>query len=507
MAEYQMVVDGFLNTPLTGRRPIETPETEINQTNVLKVVAGKAEPIHLLNKNEIRFLHNYYLGSQPVLHRTKEYHAEITNRIVENHANECVGFYTGYMSGTPCSYVRSETATGDGEEIARLSNALQYEGKDALDRRLWQWMLECGQGYRIVLPDKGYNGNYPDETPLLVDVPDPDMAYVIYNSGIGHKPIANVLHIPRNYQNDLNDLICVYTPNQYFEIDNGKVTKSENHSLGMLPMVEYKLNPERMGLFEPAIPVLDAINDLESNRLDGVAQFIQSIMVFTNCLVDENALNQVKELGAMCLKSTSGMPASVSQIANELDQQQSQTLLDSMLNVYRSLTAMPSATGSENATSDNVGAVIVRNGWNHTEARAQQYENMFKYSERQSLSVMLKILRDTAGSKLMASDVEIRLPRRQYDNLQSKVQVFTQMLNSSADPHLAFEISHLYTDPEAAYQASVPFLIAAGKLGEDGKAPKPQEQPKQNATDTNVGNTAYKQPTDTNPENNDGIKQ
>ena len=90
---------------------------------------------------------------------------------------------------------------------------------------------------------KGYNGNYPDETPLLVDVPDPDMAYVIYNSGIGHKPIANVLHIPRNYQNDLNDLICVYTPNQYFEIDNGKVTKSENHSLGMLPMVEYKLNP------------------------------------------------------------------------------------------------------------------------------------------------------------------------------------------------------------------------------------------------------------------------
>lgn len=500
MAEYQVVVDGFLNEPLTGRRPIETPETEINRTNVLKVVMGKAEPIHLLNKNEIRFLHNYYLGSQPVLHRTKEYHAEITNRIVENHANECVGFYTGYMSGTPCSYVRSETATGDGEEIARLSNALQYEGKDALDRRLWQWMLECGQGYRIVLPDKGYNGNYPDETPLLVDVPDPDMAYVIYNSGIGHKPIANVLHIPRNYQNDLNDLICVYTPNQYFEIDNGKVTKSENHSLGMLPMVEYKLNPERMGLFEPAIPVLDAINDLESNRLDGVAQFIQSIMVFTNCLVDKDALDQVKELGAMCLKSTSGLPASVSQIANELDQQQSQTLLDSMLNVYRSLTAMPSATGSENATSDNVGAVIVRNGWNHTEARAQQYENMFKYAERQSLSVMLKILRDTAGSKLMASDVEIRLPRRQYDNLQSKVQVFIQMLDSSADPHLAFEISHLYTDPEAAYQASVPFLIAAGKLGKDGKAPKPQEQPKQDAPDTNAGNITDKQSANTNKE-------
>ena len=41
MAEYQMVVGGFLNNPLTGRRPIETPETEINRENVLKVVMGQ----------------------------------------------------------------------------------------------------------------------------------------------------------------------------------------------------------------------------------------------------------------------------------------------------------------------------------------------------------------------------------------------------------------------------------------------------------------------------------
>ncbi len=492
--EYQVMQNKILKAPMTGRRGIEISDSAVDAGNILNVL-GRTEAIFALNRAEIRWLHWYYLGDQPVLNRTKEYHSEINNKIVENHANECVSFYTGYMSGTPCSYVRSETSKSDGDEIAKLSNALQYEGKDSQDRQLWQWMLECGQAYRIVLPDKGFQGNYPDETPLLVDIPDPDMAYVVYNSGIGHKPIANVLHIPQNHDKDLNDLIVVYTPNVYFEVKNGKVIKAQAHSLGMLPMVEYRLNPERMGLFEPAIPVLDAINGLESNRLDGVEQFIQSIMVFTNCLVDKEALEQVKELGAMCLKSTSGMPASVSQIANELDQQQSQTLLDSMLNVYRSLTAMPSATGSENATSDNVGAVIVRNGWNHTEARAQQYENMFKYSERQSLSVMLKILRDTVGSELMASDINIKLPRRQYDNQQSKVQVFAQMLQQTIDPQLAFVIPGLFPDPQAAYEASVPFLIASGKLGEDGNAPKHQEpvdeqesdmdeNPAENNTDT-----------------------
>ena len=164
---------------------------------------------------------------------------------------------------------------------------------------------------------------------------------------------------------------------------------------------------------------------------------------------------------------------------------------------------MPSGTGSENATSDNVGAVIVRNGWNHTEARAQQYENMSKYAERQSLSVMLKILRDTAGSKLMASDINIKLPRRQYDNQQSKVQIFAQMIQQPVGPRVAFTTPGLFADPQAAYEMSKPFLIAAGKLGKDGKAPKPQEQPKQNSTDTNVGNMADKQSTDTNKETED----
>ena len=38
---------------------------------------------------------------------------------------------------------------------------------------------------------------------------------------------------------------------------------------------------------------------------------------------------------------------------------------------------------------------------------------------------------------------------------------------------------------------SKPFLIAAGKLGEDGKAPKPQEQPADHIADN--GKTAGEQ--------------
>jgi hypothetical protein len=60
-------------------------------------------------------------------------------------------------------------------------------------------------------------------------------------------------------------------------MDKGEVTEYENHSLGMQQMIEYKLNPERMGLYERANLARDAINDPESNRLDGLAHVMHSI--------------------------------------------------------------------------------------------------------------------------------------------------------------------------------------------------------------------------------------
>ena len=77
---------------------------------------------------------------------------------------------------------------------------------------------------------------------------------------------------------------------------------------------------------------------------------------------------------------------------------------------------------------------------------------------------------------------------------QSKVQIFAQMIQQPIDPQLAFTTPGLFPDPQAAYEMSKPFLISAGKLGEDGKAPKLQEQPKQDVSDANVGNMADKQP-------------
>ena len=58
------------------------------------------------------------------------------------------------------------------------------------------------------------------------------------------------------------------------------------------------------------------------------------------------------------------------------------------------------------------------------------------------------------------------------------------MIQQPIDPQLAFTTPGLFPDPQAAYEMSKPFLIAAGKLGEDGKAPKPQKRPEDHIADS-----------------------
>ena len=57
-----------------------------------------------------------------------------------------------------------------------------------------------------------------------------------------------------------------------------------------------------------------------------------------------------------------------------------------------------------------------------------------------------------------ANDVEIRFTRKNYDNILTKSQVLTTMLNNSyIHPRLAFEYCGMFVDPELAYTESIAY--------------------------------------------------
>lgn len=463
---------------LFGRTVITNDEVAFTDANILEVL-DKAMSIHTKNRSDIEYLWNYYRGKQPILERTKKVRPEICNRIVENRANEIVSFKVGYLCGEPIQYIGRSGEESISKAISELNEMMFGENKATQDKEIVEWQAICGTAYRLVLPDtrKG-----EDDAPFEMYTLDPRDTLIVYSNEVGNKPILGIKYCTT----DKNDFIySIYSAHHFWKIKNKEIVESKDHALGIIPIIEYPANTARLGAFEIVIDLLDEINNIVSNRMDGIEQFVQAFMKFVNCDITKEEYLEFLELGAIKVKSHEGQPADVDMVSNELNQSQTQITKDDAHSAIIEITGMPNRNGGS-STSDTGQAVVLRDGWTLAESRAKDSELMFKKSEQQTLKLILRIIRDTRGLSdemyaLRLKDIALQFTRRNYENIQSKAQVLTQMLGQSKiHPRLAFAHCGMFTDPEDAYRVSEEYSKEQAALmakqvkenGGDGNDPK-----------------------------------
>lgn len=473
------MVEPYLH--LNGRRMILTDETEVNIGSVVQILR-KALPYHWKNRSEISYLWSYYKGRQPILNRVKEVRPEITNKIVENRANEIVSFKSGYLMGEPLQYVSRGNAENIADAINQLNEFVFAEEKPAKDKELADWFHICGTSFRMVLPDE--MAGEDDESPFEIYTLDPRNTFVVYNNGLGNKPILGVKYVVD--ENGVVHYSC-YSDHEYFEIVESKVVSYDTHILGEIPIIEYPLNMARIGAFELVIPLLDAINLTDSNRLDGVEQFIQALMLFHNVDISSEDFDELRERGAIKFKDIDPqLKAEINYLVSNLNQGETQTLVDHMYQTVLTICGMPNRNGGS-STSDTGSAVIMRDGWSAAEARAKDSELMFKKSERIFLKVVLNICRTLADMDLKVCNVEIRFTRRNYENILQKAQVLDLMLkNNKIHPRLAFEHCGLFVDSDLAYTLSAEYAEEQEQKAQE--LFEQQQRMKQEGNDDDSGN-------------------
>lgn len=443
-----------------GRTTIYTTYDVIDKTNLLDALHSAVQ-IHNSNSADIDYLWKYMKGRQPILQRTKEIRPEINNKPVENHAYEIVNFLSGYLMGEPCTYVNKGKREEAINTIDQLNDYMFDVDKASNDKDLSMWMYVCGLGYRMILPEKGLGKN--GGSPFKIDTLDPRFTFIVYKSDFGKERMMGVRKLVRKINGTDTDLYCGYTKTHYFECTDTQILKYESHVLGDIPIFEYRANMALLGSFEPVLPLLDAINTIAANRLDGVEQFIQSFIKFINCDVDEEKFKALKEMGAIKIKSTEGMQADVDIISQELNQMQTQTLVEYLYNMVLTICGLPTTNRSQGGSSDNGVAVILRQGWEQCEARARDTELLFKKTEKQFLRMALSIIKDAGDMDLQISELDIKFTRRQHDNLLTKAQSLTTMLEAGLKPEIAIATCGLFNDPMDVALQSKDYLSAKWK--------------------------------------------
>lgn len=442
---------------LHGRRQIFVNTKVIDTSNVVEVL-NACLAVHLQNRADEEYLYNYLRGKQPILERVKTVNKEITNRIVVNRANEIVTFKTANFIGEPLQYVSRGSKKSIPRKIEKLNSMMLSEGKASKDMELAYWMFTYGLAYRLVLNDKAMeyaNGDVFDEAPFEVYTLDPRNTFIAKLNDVTRKVVMGVTYV---YLDENKVRYTVYTQDATYTVD-GTAQRAENvvgvpivHNFGYVPIVEYPCNSLRMGAFEIVLDLLDAINLTESNRLDGVEQFIQALMIFKGVDITREQFLSLKDLGAIVLPPAMDGRAApdIDYLCEQLDQNQTQTLVDALYQEVLQIVGMPSQGNANTSDSSNNGAVIMKNGWWGAESRAKETVGMWREAETNFLKIVLKICREANAVDLNISDIELKFGRSSYEDLITKTQAFSTLIAANCPPIQAFTLSHLTVDPESA---------------------------------------------------------
>lgn len=423
-----------------GRQIIYTNKSAITKANIVEEL-NKALVIHNQNAKEIEYLDRYYRGDQPILYRKKANRPEINNKIVMNLAYELVERKTAEICAEPIQYVLRGTDNDKSEQITELNVTMDSESKQEVDIDICRWRSICGTAYRFIGNDKA--DGLLDESDFALFSENPIYTFVVYFSN-GRPAFSCQI---REGENGETIYFC-YTKGEWFKITDGKVKKSGKNGNGAIPVIEYPNNARRISDIEITLPITDAINTLQSDRINGVEQFVSAWVKFINCEIDKETFHAMRQEGALVVKSNNGAEnkADVDVMTNELNQTEGQVVFDDLFEKFLSIQGLANRQG--NTGGDTQGAVNLRNGHYDAGLRTAINEPILKKSERMSLKIILNRLRIKRGFTLMPSDIEIHINHNKLDNMLVKAEVLQILLNSGVYYKRAIKTVDMFSDPE-----------------------------------------------------------
>ncbi len=435
---------------------INTADSEAN-AKIIGDILNHVWSSHKENANEIEYLENYYRGSQPILSKRKDIRPTINNIILENNAYFVVNFKVGYVFGEPIQFIqRGDIAN---PEVGILNGYAIAEDKYDKDSELAEGVYTSGIGHRLVLP------NNNEDSPFDIINLDSKTTFLVYSSkDPAHSKLMGVTFTRSVRGNKIQG--SVYTDTGYYTFESMNteaifnVKFVDNHYLGVIPIFEYNFNKWRLGIIEVVMSIFNAINRIDSGDLDGLEQYIQSLLVFINNEIDPETYQDVLNLGAVELSTADpSRPADIKLLQNEISHENTEVLHKRLLNTAFTILGIPVQT-TRTSGGDTGAARQLSDGWTMAQQRAKQEENAFKRCSKDEIKLILRICRDTEDSgikSLQLKDIDQKLPRGRDDNFLVRAQGLMNLITSGVSPDVAYASTGMFPDSNEAYQKSLDF--------------------------------------------------
>lgn len=245
--------------------------------------------------NRFNTLKKYYDGVHDILNREKELADLANNKLVINHAEYITDFATAYFMGNEIKYnfPNEKNRTDDDS----LIQAFKKANINQVDIEISRDLSIFGIGLEYIYQNKD---GVTKSTNL-----DPRNAFIVVDDTVEENTLIGVRRIiKRDEENEhIGETVEVKTSNRVYTYDyiNSELTLTAeaDNLFNEVPMIEYWNKPNRKGDFESVIPLIDAYNVLQSDRVNDKEQFVDALLVLYGTLAGDTEQEKVETTAAL----------------------------------------------------------------------------------------------------------------------------------------------------------------------------------------------------------------
>lgn len=361
----------------------------------------------LLTQPRLERLKRYYDGAHAIGDRLRE--PGLPNaRLAHDFPRYICTLSTGYLAGNPIEYSAPET------QKAALDGVLEnYRlcAVDSVDVELARQASLYGRGVELVFAD----AQARPRTAAL----DPRLAFVVYDDTVENHPLFGVRLRPRLRDDGAEDGWCVEVCTEgeiiHFRSsgpgDVGPIECRQWHFFGGVPMVEYWNGEDERGDFEGVLPLIDAYDRLQSDRINDKAQFVDALLLLYGCTMETDARGrspgqQLREDKVLALPDAD---ARAEWLCKQLNEADTEVLRRALASDIHKLSMVPDL--SDEHFAGNSSGVAMRYKLLGMEQLARVKERWFREALRQRLSLFSNFLSLRGAPPLDVNAVKMTFSR------------------------------------------------------------------------------------------------
>jgi SPP1 family phage portal protein len=249
-----------------------------------------------LQSQRFRDLHNYYMGIQPIMERTKA-QALANVKIMVNHAKYITDMNVGFLLGNEVEYSYEGEENEDQNNNSALDpviNMYKEQPISDVDVRLGKKASIFGKSFEYIYANEKNKVLSKDLSPLN--------CIVVYDDTMDHNKLFAVMYsrvekivegitTVKKYK----DVIVVNNTNIIDFNEDLKMLDFRLHYHMQVPVVEYLNNEDAVGDFEMVITLIDAYNILQSDRVNDKQQLVEALLVLYGIDLTPKQLVELKE--------------------------------------------------------------------------------------------------------------------------------------------------------------------------------------------------------------------